>query len=433
MMKTAPRPNLSWAAGLLAGGALVALADRLWLLDLEPDLAHYRRVRAFVEETFVGEADRERMLDDALRGLVGGLDAYSRYYDRGEARSLERETGGRYTGVGAVFLQPLSQARILFTLPGSPARRAGLEVGDRIVRIGDRIVEGLGEEDLRTLLSGEGPLELSLVVVGLDGKERHLELARETLVDPTVRHERIVDAERAIGYLSIRSFSHETPAEFEGAFERLRSRGMRGLVLDLRGNPGGVLGAAVRIAQRFVPSGVIVATAGRGEPIVHRAEAAESWYQDFPLVVIVDEGSASASEVLAGALQDHRRAVVVGSPTYGKGMVQTLRRFADRETVVKLTTSWYTTPAGRRLERRAGPGGGGGIEPDLEVAIDEEERRALHEHLGRYSPPQDSLERIAAWQRSEVRNLLEPPPSDAQLDAALALFAGDRPGAGGTR
>ena len=429
-----PRPPLGAASisGLLVGGLLVALADRLWLLDEEPDLAHYRHVRDFVEETFVGEADRERMLDDALHGLVGGLDAYSRYYDRGEAQSLERETIGRYTGVGAVFLQPLTQARILFTLPGSPARRAGLEVGDRILRIGGREVEGLSEDELRAMLSGEGPVELALEVVGLDGALRSLGLTRETLVDPTVRHERIVDVERGIGYLAISSFSHETPAEFEASFERLRSNGMRALVLDLRGNPGGVLGAAVRVAQRFVPSGVIVSTEGRGEPIVHRAAAAEAWYQGFPLVVIVDEGSASASEVLAGALQDHRRAVVVGSATYGKGMVQTLRRFSDRDTVVKLTTSHYTTPAGRRLERGGDPSRRGGIEPDLAVALEDAQRRRVHEHLGRYSPPQDSLERIADWQRSEPRMLLEPPPDDAQLAAALALLAGERPDLGGT-
>jgi carboxyl-terminal processing protease len=427
-----PRPHASWIAGLIAGGALVALADRLWLLEEEPDLAHYRRVRDFVEDAFVGETGRERMLDDALRGLVGGLDAYSRYYDRAEARALERETVGRYTGVGAVFLQPLDQARILFTLPGSPARRAGLEVGDRIVRVGDRAVEALGEDGLRALLSGEGPIELSLEVVGLDGARRKVTLARERLVDPTVRHERIVDARRGVGYLAVTSFSHETPLEFERAFEDLRALGMRALVVDLRANPGGVLDAAVRIARRFVPSGVICATEGRGEPAVHRADPAEARYLGFPLVVLVDEGSASASEVLAGALQDHRRAVVVGSATYGKGMVQTLRRFADRETVVKLTTSRYTTPAGRVLERDP-EHGAGGIEPDLAVPLAAEERDAVHGHLSRYSPPRDSLERIAAWQVSEGRALPEPPPEDAQLAAAVALFAGERGGEAAAR
>ena len=400
----------------------------MWLLAEDEDLAHYRRVREFVAESFVGETDPDRMVDDALHGLARGLDPYSRYYDAAETRELERETAGRYTGIGAVFRNPLSEARVLFTLPGSPAERAGLAVGDRIVRIAGRDLAGDDGTALRSGLADPTPAEIALTVVGLDGRTRELELRRDTLIDPTVRHEAIVDAARGTGYVAITSFSHETPAEFDRAFERLRSKGMRALIVDLRGNPGGVLAAAVRVAQRFVAEGVIVSTEGRGSPIVHRADETEAWYRDTPLALLVDDGSASASEVLAGALQDHRCAVVVGGPTYGKGMVQTIRHFPDAAAVVKVTTSYYYTPAHRNLERSVDPGRKSGIEPDLAIVLAPVEQRALHERLGRYSPPEEALAALRAWEASERVVLIDPPPSDAQFAAALELFAGHRPG-----
>ena len=424
------RPAPGLLLGLVLGALAVGTADRLWFLTEEEDVVQYRRVRDFVSEAFVGDTGPREMLDDALHGLARGLDEYSRYYDGDETRDLERETAGRYTGIGAVFRQPLSDARVLFTLPGSPAQRAGLEVGDRIVGVGegDDEVRIRDERALRALLAPGGPAELRLSVVGFAGVERRVTVRRDVLVDPTVRHQRLVDPQRGIGYLAIGSFSHETPGEFDRAFEELRAEGMRGLIVDLRGNPGGVLSAAVRIAQRFVVEGVIVSTEGRSQPTVHRADEAQAWYRGTPLVLLVDSASASASEVLAGALQDHRCAVLVGGPTYGKGMVQTIRHFPEAGSVVKVTTSHYYTPARRNLERSVEPARGYGIEPDLVIPLGPEEEDDLHERLARYSPPKEALAALRAWEELEGVSLIEPAPSDAQFTAACELLAGRRPG-----
>lgn len=418
----------AFAGGLLLGVLLATGIDFARSAHEEPDIAHYREVRDFVSESFVREVDHEQLLDRALHGLTEGLDPYSRYYDREETAELERDMEGRYTGIGAVFKQPIAQGRILFTLPGSPAAQAGLRVGDRLVEIDGVATSTLDEERMRALLGDAQRDILHLVVQGLDGVQRPAQVKRASIVDPTVRHERMLDPERKIGYLAITTFSHETAAEFDQAFERLRARGMRALLLDLRNNPGGVLGAAVDIARRFIADGVIVSTEGRGQPIVHRAVPAEAWYRGFPLVLLVDGGSASASEVLAAALQDRRAAVITGSATYGKGMVQTIRHFTEAQAIAKVTTSYYYTPAHRNLERSLEPDREFGIAPDIAIRLSAAERQTIHDFLAHYSPPPDALPALKAWEAAESVTLIEAQPQDPQIDAALALFAGKKPG-----
>ena len=415
--------------GVATGAVALLLFQELTPAREDPDVAHFRRVRDFVAGSFVREVGRDELLDHALHGMLAGLDGYSRYYDSDEAAALERETGGRYVGVGAVFRRPVTEGRVLFTLPRSPARRAGVEVGERFVTIDGRALREMSEDELRGLLSSERVLTVDSVT--LDGKPRSFELEPSSLVDPTVRHARLVDAERGVGYLAIVSFSRETPGEFERTFDHLREQGMRAAVIDLRGNYGGVLDAAVAIAQRFVREGVLVTTEGRGEPEIARARPSLAIYADTPLVLLVDGASASASEVLAGALQDHRAAVVVGSPTYGKGMVQKMQRYAEPSAVAKVTSSYYYTPAHRNFERSAqhDPDAVPGIQPDVAVALDEREQRAVHDFLGRYGPSLDDAAALAAWEAQAGESLVEAPPADPQLDAALALFAGTAPSA----
>jgi carboxyl-terminal processing protease len=417
-----------FGTGLVSGLVLAAILGRLRPSEEEPDLHHYREVRDFVRETFVREPDAGEMVDRALHGMVEGLDTYSRYYDEPEVAELERETGGRYTGFGLVLRRPYDKARVLFTLPGSPAAEGGLQVGDRILRLDGEPVEGMRDEDVQARLQDETRESVRFSLLGLDGVERDVVLARASLVDPTVRHERIADAERGIGYLAIRSFTHETPDELDRAFERLSAQGMHALVIDLRANFGGVLASAVDVARRFLPEGVIVSTEGRGDPVVYDANPSEALHAGFPLVVLVDGASASASEVLAGALRDHRAAVLCGTPTYGKGMVQTIRHFPDAGAVAKVTSSYYYTPSHLNLERSASGDRGHGLMPDLVVPLTEAERRAVYDFLDRLSPPAEALPAIRAWEQAEGLHLIPLPPPDAQLDAALQLLSGRRPG-----
>jgi carboxyl-terminal processing protease len=417
--------SLLFVAGLSLGLIFASITDRLVARYGDRDIDLLHAVRDIAVEEFVGGADPHEVADDALRGMLGGLDRYSHFYGRSELAALDRDTSGEFRGIGVVFRQPTELGQVLFAFPGSPADRAGVRVGDRLVEIAGRTVADLGQGGLQRTIREERGAALDVLVRGLDGGERRLSIPLETLLDPTVRHARILDAERGIGYVAITSFSHRTSEEFDRAMSDLAERGLRRLVLDLRSNPGGILDAAVRIANRFLESGTIVLTRTRSSTDVKEALPGEARFADLPLVVLVDGSSASASEVLAGALQDHCAAVLVGEPTYGKGTVQTLRRLIEDRGVVKITTAVYHTPSNRPIERFEGMEGGSGITPDLLVEIGAERRSAIHTFLATYSPPEPTLEALRTWEEREGLALVAPPPQDAQLEAALGLFSAD--------
>ncbi|MDP6838327.1 MAG: S41 family peptidase [Planctomycetota bacterium] len=424
--------------GLLLGygTAIVALlafiAIRLWG---EEDLAHYREVRAFVEKTYAGEASRDELLQAALVGMLDDLDPYSRYYTPTESERMERETRGVFKGIGVVFRDvPADEfkGQILFPLPETPAQRAGLRVGDRITAVDGEQIAELGLAGLRASLSRPADGARLLLIEDLAGDRREALLVPEQLTDPSVRRVRLLPDESGMAHLSLLSFSRETPLEVDRALDSLKGRGMRGLIFDLRLNHGGVLSAAVSVARRFVPTGTIVSTEGRGEAQVYEAQAEDATYAGLPLVVLVDGNSASASEVLAAALQENGAAQLVGEPTYGKGTVQTIRRFHDQETVAKVTSAYYFTPTHRNLDRASDPARDYGLLPDHGVELTEDERAPLHRWLGRYSPPTTVLAALEAWEEAEGVTLIQRPPPDRQLERAKAVLrdlmqsAGDR-------
>lgn len=412
---------------LVLGISIGISAMLLWRGQPEPDVELYREMRDFIASNALEQQSNEQLVHHALKGMAQGLDPYSRYLDPAETRTLDRETEGRYRGIGAIFRLPISRAQILYTLPNSPAAKAGLLPGDRLTRIGSQPVDSMGEAGLRVELGREASGELELEVAARDGGMRTVRLRKETLVDPSVTDARLVDADSGIGYVAINSFSHSTPGEFDAALRDLSGMNMRALVLDLRGNSGGVLSSAVEVARRFLDRGVIVRTEGRAKTSVHHAESAQAAYSGLPLVVLIDEGSASASEVLAGALQDHRLAVIVGERSWGKGTVQTLRRFPEHATVAKITTAHYETPSGRDLERSLDPAGRGGIEPDLVVVLTAEERKALHERLARPMPDETARQMLERWEQEEGTTLVPHFSVDPQMQAALDLLRGRRP------
>ncbi len=412
--------------GFSAGASVVLALQGTWASFRDDNARRYAEVRDFVRENAVRVCPAGALSTAALRGLAASIDGYSRYLDRGEAQALERETDGRYRGIGAVFRSPVSSGQVLFTMPGGPAMRAGLQPGDRIVRADGMLVDTLSEAGLRETLSCNEPPSIRLEVQALTGTSREVEVQKASIVDPTVRHEELLDAVEHIGYVSLCAFSHETAAEFDAAVDSLVHRGARSLILDLRGNPGGVLLAAVEVARRFISEGALVTTEGRE----HRstqflAERSRAWYEGLPLVVMIDERSASASEVLAGALQDHRACVVLGARSYGKGTVQTIRRFPETGGIAKVTSSFYFTPGHRCLERTEAPDLQGGIEPDYVVTVTPEEQREVHAFLARYSPPPEQVEALRAWEALEHVKLLEERPADTQLEAALHLLRGE--------
>jgi len=419
--------NTIFFVGALFGMGLMLVILQLWPPDDEPDIAHYKEVREFVLENFVGDVDPKELVQGALDGMLDSLDEFSEYYVEGEIARVNRDTSGHFSGIGVVFRNRHELRQLLFPVPGSPAEEAGLRVGDVILAIDGQNIVGLPPEDVALLIQGPAGSSARFQVRGLDEEVREHEVLRRVLVDPSVRRIGIVDEARKVGYLAIVSFSNETVAEFDAAVAELQGQGMRALVIDLRDNRGGVLSAAVDIARRFVAEGRITSTEGRGLPEFEEADPDEAHYVGLPVVVLIDDTSASASEVLAGALQDHRMAVLVGTPTWGKGVVQTISRYPEHQAIAKVTSSYYYTPAHRNVGRRPEQDHDYGLVPDLEVPIDPAERIAIHGYLATYPPPPEALEALRAWEAAEGLKLVAEHPPDVHLDAALELLAGRNP------
>lgn len=427
------RDALHLVVGSVMGSMIAVLVFRVALQRSEEDLARYQQVRNFVSSSYVEPMDADELLDRALAGMVEGLDPYSAYYDRDAIAGIDRDTTGVYRGIGVVFAPLSPPGQVLFPVEGSPAEEAGIAVGDRIALVEGLEVAELSRDELLRTIAGAGQGGLELQVADRSGALRPVTIVPRELVDPSVRHARLLEAgDEAIGYLALTSFSRRTPGEIDEALAALKALaapgGLDGLVIDVRGNPGGVLEAAVDLANRFVREGLLVTHEGRHEVVEYVARAELATLAGMPLVVLVDEHSASASEVFAAALQDHRAAVIVGEPTYGKGVVQEVRRFADRM-IVKLTTAYYYTPSRRNLERTVDQAWDCGIQPDLLVELEPDEALAVARHLASYTPPPGALEALHAWEQELGVPLAPGHPADAQLEAALGLFQGQRPGA----
>ncbi len=351
--------------GALTGGVL---ADRPGTLPQEEDTAHralpwqdaslFAEVYERIKRDYVDEVDDHALMEKAIRGMVAALDPHSAYLDSEEFDEIRLSTMGSYPGVGIEVVASDGMVKILRPIDGSPAQRAGLRAGDQIVRIdGTDVGADLAGAIARMRGSSGSVVALS---VRRDGNPEMLEYAlRRAQVEVHSVLEQTL--EPGLGYVRVTTFSETTSQDLAKAISRLKRdnpAGIEGLVLDLRNNPGGVLEAGVAVADDFLDSGVIVSADGRTAESRFRMEASHGdLIQGAPLVVLVNGGSASASEIVAGALKDHGRAVLVGRRTYGKGSVQTVLPLTHGG-AVKLTTSRYFTPSGVSIH-------GKGIVPDV--------------------------------------------------------------------
>lgn len=325
----------------------------------QPD--YLREIVERVEHDYVKPVPEQQLLDSAMRGMVGSLDPYSAYLDRRQYEEMRATTSGQYPGVGVEVAADASGLKILRAIEGSPAARAGVLAGDVIIRIADRPV-GADVDAAVDALRGPPGSAVKLTMLRAGQPEAFdLTLQREQVAVHTVVHTLL---EPGYGYLRIANFSDLTAQDASAALDELVADspgGLRGLVLDLRNNPGGVLEAAVAVADMFLDDGVIVSANGRTADARFRMDATPGdRLSGAPIVVLVDAGSASAAEILAGALHDNERATLVGRRTFGKGSVQTVIPLSDGR-ALKLTTSLYFTPSGASIHER-------GIEPDVQLA-----------------------------------------------------------------
>ena len=372
-MSTCNRTLIALTAGTFLGfcGALTGgvLADRPNMLPHgEPsgsraalpwqEASLFAEVYERIKRDYVDEVDDHALMEKAIRGMVAALDPHSAYLDSQEFDEIRLSTMGSYPGVGIEVVASEGMVKILRPIDGSPAQRAGLRAGDQIVRIDGNDIGA----DLAGAIARMRGASGSVVTLSVRREE-----SREPLEFPLRRtqvevHSVLAESlEPGIGYLRITTFSDTTPQDVAQAISRLKRDnpfGIEGLLLDLRNNPGGVLEAGVAVADDFLSSGVIVTADGRTPEARFRMDASHGdLINGAPLVVLVNGGSASASEIVAGALKDHGRALLVGRKTYGKGSVQTVLPLS-RGGAVKLTTSRYFTPSGASIH-------GKGIVPDI--------------------------------------------------------------------
>ncbi len=372
------RRNLYWLLGIAAVsvfGLAVAYSaptrekDRDYeLVRLLVDVLHEVRQKYVVEVS----PDRERKLvEDMINGGLERLDPHSQYINPRDYKQFDKQSEGKFGGVGIQVgfdRQNRGQLTVISPMVGTPAYEAGVLAGDVILKIDGKSTEHMRMSEAVDMIQGEPGSKVTLTLAR-DGKKEPLDVAitRAIIKVPSVLGDRrkpdnpkewdyFVDAKLRIAYLRLNSFSKHAPAELKAALEQLEKDGVRALVLDLRNNPGGLLRAAVEISDLFLTDGVIVSTKGRNHrDEVYRAKAEGTLLNGpggpVPMAVLVNKFSASASEIVAAALQDHGRAVVVGERSYGKGSVQNIILMENETSALKLTTASYWRPSGKNIHR----------------------------------------------------------------------------------
>jgi carboxyl-terminal processing protease len=322
------------------------------------DVRAFTDAWGYIKDHYVDEIDDRQLLEAAIRGMLSELDSHSTWLDSRGLRGVEEQASGRYGGLGVRVGIARDHLEVVDTMAGSPAERAGLETGDRIIAINDTDLTETNAHEASEWLRGNPGSRVALTIER-EGQSDVLEISliRELIRRTSLTHERLPDG---LVYVSINQFQQTTPEELDAVLQEFNDSAEppAGLILDLRDNPGGMFDAAVAVADRFLSEQLIVSSEGRSESqnLELRANPGEI-LAGVPIVVLVNQRSASGAEILAGALQDHERAVILGETTYGKGSIQTiwpLRSGAG----MRLTTAHYYTPSGRRIED-------GGIKPDI--------------------------------------------------------------------
>ncbi len=383
-----------------------------------------------IERNYVKEVDRRVLMEAAIQGMLRELDPYSNYISPENLRAFSDSVEQQFGGIGIqVTIDPTTnRLTVASPLPGAPAHKAGVRPGDIITDIESESTENFVIEDAVKLLRGEPgtPVKIKVLHRG-ESDPVEVTIVRDIIRVATVRGigykedgswNYFIDEEHKIAYLHLTSFSRNTYDELKEAMATLSEAGIKGLILDLRFNPGGLLGVATEISDMFVDEGKIVSTKGRNtEEQVFSATKAGT-YSDFPIVILVNRFSASASEIVSACLQDHKRALVIGERTWGKGSVQNVINLDYDESALKLTTASYHRPSGKNIHRFPGAKDEDewGVMPDegYNIRLRDAEIGRLHQHLAErelFNPEDES-----AGEEGEK------PFVDRQLDAAVAYL-----------
>ena len=422
------RERLAWVVSLVV---IAALAFRLpgSFAQREDDQAFLRTlsdIHRQVSVNYVDVVDEDRLRESAIAGMLFELDGYTEYVPPRLEKEFNRSMQGTFLGVG-IFLNQLDNGPIEVVTPvdGSPAFLAGVQAGDVILKVNGIDIAGQRIPDVTSKIKGPAGTTVTLTLRRITGDTLDLTMPRAEYIVPSLKGfnrnadntwNYLVPGQPKIAFVRITQFTGDTAKSLQPILAKLVGQNIDGLVLDLRGNPGGRLDQAIAIADIFIETGTIVTTRGRNRPeVVATASDADGALPKFPMAVLIDEGSASASEVLAGALADNRRAIVVGTRSFGKGSVQEVQPLPGKAGELKLTVAYYYLPSGRLVHRKK-DATDWGVQPNIPVPVDPQvaaavrQARTLSENFRKPST-------LPAG--PETRPTGPPDPPDTQLDQAV--------------
>ncbi len=394
-------------------------------LPLE-DLRTFSEIFGRIKSSYVEPVEDKQLIENAIRGMLSGLDPHSTYLDLNDFKDLREGTSGEFGGLGIEVSMEDGFVKVVAPIDDTPAAKAGIQPGDLIIRLDDTPVKGMTLNDAVDLMRGKPGSKLLLTIIreGAD-KPLKVELTRAIIKVESVKKKML---EPGYGYVRITTFQSRTGASLREAISALKTENggkLNGMVLDLRNNPGGVLDAAVDVSDAFITKGMIVYTEGRIADSEQKFHATpDDLLKGAPLIVLVNGGSASASEIVAGALQDQKRAIILGSKTFGKGSVQTVMPLTN-ETAVKMTTARYFTPSGRSIQAE-------GIVPDIEIngirvaSVENSEFTPLRERdLAHHLDNGDSETETETTEEPAADTSAEPETSDQKAQAEQPLEVSD--------
>lgn len=383
------------AVGLSFAGFVVGLNQKLQVNNTsskaEGHLQEMEMLKGLIDENFLFDYEEKDLYDGSLKGMFANLgDPYTQYYTKEEFSKLMESIDGRYKGIG-VLVQASKEGliKVVQVFDDSPAKEAGMKAGDYITKVEGKEFSADQMEEAVALMKGDEDTTVNITIkrVKDDNPEgEDIDLAvdrRDVRVDTVDESIKEVDGKK-IGYIHIKSFDDVTKEDFEKSYKKLKDGGIVGLVLDLRNNPGGSLDVCLDIADKFLDEGTIVTTKDKKGNVVTEESDAEK--DDIPMTVLVNENSASASEILSGALKDRKRAKVIGKKTFGKGIVQKLFPLNDGSGA-KITISEYHTPSGAKINKV-------GVSPDIEAENDNPDLEIKEENLDKDSQYQKALEEL---------------------------------------
>lgn len=421
------RKSTYLVVGILLGLSL-AIGHSVYALKQEQDipfeeLQSFTEVFSRIKSDYVESVDDKRLIEDAIRGMLSGLDPHSSYLNTSEFGDLKIGTTGQFGGLGIEVGMENGFVKVISPIDDTPASRAGVQASDLIIMLDDKQVKGMTLNDAVKLMRGKPNTDIKLTIVREgEAKPLVITITREIIRVKSVKNRML---EPGYGYVRITNFQSRTTTDLLKAISDLQKENtLEGLILDLRNNPGGVLNGAVGVSDAFIDNGMIVYTEGRIDDSSNKylATPGDS-LNGAPLVVLINGGSASASEIVAGAMQDHKRAIIMGTKSFGKGSVQTIQELRNGS-AVKLTTARYFTPNGRSIQAK-------GIVPDIKLstvkipASDEKAKSSFSERdlEGRLSNPngEASDTDTKTDKASDPEKLAQ---TDFQLYEALNLLKG---------